>query len=148
MPITRVVVLLVTLASCLPHARCTGAAELTSKEFGAEIDSLPEEQRKINDPSTAIQAKSAAVRFFAIGSLDPSLSTDHEQALLSALEDEVKWLRYTAAVKLTRAELHAEEVAPVLVEALRFRSSDCHFSAKRFYQALFEEICFTDRANS
>jgi HEAT repeat protein len=101
-----------------PTVVIIASAELTLKEFVKQINSVPGEKRKLKDPLTAIQDKSAAVRYFAIYMLGPSKSKEQEQALVDALEDDVRWLRHAAAVKLGMAGLHAERVAPILVEAL------------------------------
>ena len=92
---------------------------------------MPQDQRSVKEPLTAIKDESAAVRYFAIGLLDPSKSKDHERALVASLDDDVRWLRYTAAVKLAQAESHVDEVSPVLVEALGGDESTFHLWGTR-----------------
>jgi HEAT repeat protein len=118
MNMSRIAVVSLVLTSLTTLPRYAVAAEPTSKEFAKQINSVPAEKRRITDPLAAIQDKSAAVRYFAIYMLDPSKSKEQEQALVDALEDDVRWLRYTAAVQLAETELQSEIIAPILVEAL------------------------------
>ena len=87
-----------------------------SRAFSEQVDRL---RNEVGNPLDDIDSEFAGLRFLAVLKLKPRESKDHEHALASTLNDNVRWVRYSAAVQLGKAGLQAEKVAPVLVDALR-----------------------------
>ena len=86
-----------------------------------EISKWSAGELKALKPLKAIHDQSAATRYHAICKLDANSSKEHEEALLGALQDEVRWLRYAAAVRLADANRHPDKIAPYSCGGSRLR---------------------------
>ena len=116
-PLTILLFILVFLAPWLQQIRAKESTYRDFKEFQVQLKDVPRD--KLKDLLSAVKDESAAVRYLAVREMAPHRSPDHEKALVLALDDDVRWVRYTAAMKLGgAAKRHVDKVAPILVEAL------------------------------
>ncbi len=116
--LTILLFILVFLAPWLQQIRAKEPTYRDFKELQVQLKDVPRD--KLKDLLSAVKDESAAVRYLAVCKMAPHRSPNHEKALVLALDDDVRWVRYAAAVKLgDAAKRHVDKVAPILVEALR-----------------------------